>query len=398
VVLAGPLLMQPAPTHRSSSALLHVEIQSPAVLHDLGTAWHDLVARALEPNVFLSPAFALPAFAHLYPRTCRVLTVREAGFDGRLLALMPLVLPPPGRSGLARVPLHVQAALGTPLLDAAAGSDVLAAILGFLRESRPELVGLAFSRLPQDGGVFALAEHAAAQDGAALTIIEPYRRAVLPRGTAFDLHLRAAVTVRRQKELRRQERRLADTGALAFDSVEEPGAVAIATEAFLALEARGWKGARRTALVSQPPLATFVRAMTRGLAQKGQCRIDTLSSGGLPVAMGIVLTSGDTAAFWKTAYDERFASFSPGVHLVLRLTERQLALPAIAMTDSCAIADHPMIDRLWPARMGVADVVLPLRPADDPALVRTLRRDAARRQLRQVLKGAAHRLRGRAPS
>ena len=44
-----------------------------------------------------------------------------------------------------------------------------------------------------------------------------------------------------------------------------------------------------------------------------------------------------------------FASASPGVQLTLALTERQIGT-GVAETDSCAIADHPMIDRIWPDR------------------------------------------------
>ena len=395
VVPAGPLFAPIDAAGASAPETLGVALIPPRDLVDLVPAWHDLAARAVDPNVFLAPDFAVPALAHLYPRACRILIVRKAG---RLLALMPVILPPIGRGGLARGVVHAQAALGTPLLDAAAAAVALEAIVRFLRTTRPDLVGVAFSSLPQAGGVFAHLQRQAAADGAALTILAQHRRAILPRGTPFDAHLRAAVTGRRQKEFRRQARRLADAGALVFSSAETPAAVAAATEAFLALEGRGWKGARATALVSRPKLATFARAMTRGLAQRGLCRIDALHCDGTPIAMGIVLRTGDTAAFWKTTYDERFAGLSPGVQLALRLTARQLADPATALTDSCAVADHPMIDRLWPARMTIVDVVLPLRHSGDAALRRVLRRDAARRRLRQVLKDAVNRLRGRARS
>ncbi len=244
--------------------------------------------RAVDRNVFLLPAFAVPALAHLYARGCRILTVREPGPAGRLLALLPLILPRPGHGGLARVPVHAQAALGTPLLDPASADAALAAIADFLRATAPGVVGLAFSQLPQAGAALAHLERLAAARGASLVTSAAHGRAVLPHGAAFDAHLHAAVTRRRQKELRRQERRLAASGPLTFRSATDPAAVAAATEAFLILEGRGWKGARGTALVSRPKLATFLRAATRGLAQRGLCRIDGLYCGDTPVAMGIV--------------------------------------------------------------------------------------------------------------
>jgi hypothetical protein len=87
--------------------------------------------------------------------------------------------------------------------------------------------------------------------------------------------------------------------------------------------------------------------------------------------MGIVVTTHGRAHFWKTAFNEKFATLSPGVQLTLELTETQLADPRVLMTDSCAAPDHPMIDRLWPDRMSLVDVMVDLHP-DEPASFQTV--------------------------
>jgi hypothetical protein len=49
---------------------------------------------------------------------------------------------------------------------------------------------------------------------------------------------------------------------------------------------------------------------------------------------------------FKTAYDEAYARFSPGMLLQLEnlaLLER----PEVQWADSCAAEGHPMIERLW---------------------------------------------------
>jgi len=49
---------------------------------------------------------------------------------------------------------------------------------------------------------------------------------------------------------------------------------------------------------------------------------------------------------FKTAFDEDYARFSPGMLLQLEnltLIER----PDIYWADSCAVEGHPMIERLW---------------------------------------------------
>jgi hypothetical protein len=79
---------------------------------------------------------------------------------------------------------------------------------------------------------------------------------------------------------------------------------------------------------------------------------------GHPLAATITLRSGDYAWFWKIAYDEDSAKFSPGVQVSLDLTELLLAEPDIARVDSCATADHPMIDHLWRERLALADLLI----------------------------------------
>ena len=53
-----------------------------------------------------------------------------------------------------------------------------------------------------------------------------------------------------------------------------------------------------------------------------------------------------------------FARSSPGVQLALDLTEALLAEPDIARADSCATADHPMIDHLWRERLALTDLLI----------------------------------------
>ena len=52
---------------------------------------------------------------------------------------------------------------------------------------------------------------------------------------------------------------------------------------------------------------------------------------------------------YKTAFDERYARFSPGV-LLQRENLALLDRDGIDWCDSCAAADHPMIDHIWRER------------------------------------------------
>jgi hypothetical protein len=46
------------------------------------------------------------------------------------------------------------------------------------------------------------------------------------------------------------------------------------------------------------------------------------------------------------------------VQLTLDVTEQLLARPDVLRADSCATADHPMIDHLWRERLALADLMI----------------------------------------
>ena len=127
------------------------------------------------------------------------------------------------------------------------------------------------------------------------------------------------------------------------------------------------------------------------MAREGKCRVARLTLAGRPLAMGVVIESRGRAYFWKIAFDEEFRAQAPGIHLLYELTRALCVRADIDMTDSCAIANHPMIDRFWPDRVAIADVAVQLRGAVgfDAAcrfdtLRRGLRASAKRVYLRSV--------------
>ena len=203
-----------------------------------------------------------------------------------------------------------------------------------------------------------------ARDGLRPRVLQSHLRACLDATRDANELLHEALGAKKLKELRRQRNRLADHGAIAFEVARSPDDVRAATEIFLALEASGWKGARRTALIQSEGDAAFIRRATRALAATGQCEIVTLRAGATPVASGVVLRHQDRAFYFKIGVDERFAKFSPGVQLTLELTKHLCDDPAIASADSTASPDHPMINPIWRGRFAIGDVLIPLRRND----------------------------------
>jgi CelD/BcsL family acetyltransferase involved in cellulose biosynthesis len=346
-----------------------------AGLAGLAAEWRALARRAAEPNVFYEPDFALPAAAALAPDTGAVLV--RSGEPRRLIGLFPCRIMR-RRYGL-RLPLlaawtHPFAPLGTPLVDRDA---VAPAITGFLDHLADDARLPKLLLLPcqvEDGPVAAAFASAIKQRGGRSAALGRHQRALLAPGAPRTGYLDAALGSKKRKELRRQRRRLDEAGSVAFTVAREPAEVTAALADFLALETRGWKGRAGTAAAQDGVIRQFIETALADLAAHGQARIARLVSGDRAVAMGILFTSGNGAWFWKIAYDENVARASPGVQLTLDLTEAMLHDGAIDWCDSCATAEHAMIDSIWRERRILADHLIALGPGGDFVLACAIER------------------------
>jgi CelD/BcsL family acetyltransferase involved in cellulose biosynthesis len=354
--------------------------------------WRRLAERALEPNGYHLPDWELAVNASALGRTgvsalsaWSDATLAQDGM-ARLIGLIPVIsmwraykIPLP-----ALVSADPYGTLGTPLLDRDIADDAVARLM---REAqRAGAHALILHDVSVDGAAMKAFTEVLRQGGLRPRLLQSHVRAVLDATRDADELLRDALGAKKLKELRRQRNRLAEHGAIRFDVARTPKEVAPAIETFLTLEASGWKARRGTALMQDDGDAGFVRRATVALAETGQCEIVTLRAGDTPVAAAIVLRHQDRAFYFKLGVDERFAKWSPGVQLTLELTRHLCADPAIALADSTASADHPMINPIWRGRLEIGDVLIPLRPSDpvvsliDAAItLRRLVREAARR-------------------
>jgi CelD/BcsL family acetyltransferase involved in cellulose biosynthesis len=356
-------------------------------------AWRDLSARALEPNVFAEPAFVVSALRHFARADrLRLLFVWQGDATERLIGAMVVRFPRgPLGFGVARVWQSDQAGLAAVMLDRQMGEAAFEAALDWIARERPAIIGLMLPTLSANGPTALAIRATALRRRTRLRPLDARERAVLIGAPHPADGFEASLPKKRLKEWGRQMRRLKERGDVAF----RVAANAAAVEAFLALEAKGWKGAQSTALGADAALAAFTRLMLASLAHDGRLAIHLLELDGEPLAAGLVLRSADRAFYWKTAYAESYAEYSPGLQLTLQLSRVQQRDASIATTDSCAIEGHPMIDRLWPARLALVDCVIAIRPGASPGLELWTAGEAARRRLREAAKRAINPWRGR---
>lgn len=316
-------------------------------------AWNDLADHAVEPNAFAESWFLQPALEQFDPwGRAKCFTL----WDGALLCgLMPVA----AQSQYGRWPmpyvqnwLHHNAFLGTPLVRKGYEQLFWSAYLEQLDREPGQALFAHFNCFTIGGGVVEALEQVCADQKRRFALVQRAERALLERGLSPAAYFEATVRGKKRKELRRQKNRLAEEGVLAFKRDDSADGLAEWTQEFLALEQKGWKGGNGSALACAIETRTLFAEILTGAAAAGRLERLDLRLDDKPLAMLVNFLCAPGSFSFKTAFDEDYARFSPGVLLQIE----NLALleqPKIMWCDSCAAEGHPMIDALWTGRRAV---------------------------------------------
>ncbi|MEO3389329.1 GNAT family N-acetyltransferase [Mesorhizobium sp. CAU 1741] len=358
-----------------------------------------LCARSIEPNIFFNPRFLAPAMPRLEDRDVRLAVIRDGDeYRNRLRLLVPFTVEKPSTPfgvPILRTWSSPFGPLGTPLVDCDDPAGVIDDFFGML--ARPHLNLPKVFVMPEvrlDGPFAAMMNALAESRGLPLEITNRIERPHLRSELDGDAYLKAALNRHHFGEIRRLGRRLAEQGQLEYRVARQPEEVRIAVEAFLALEASGWKGRQQTAMAIDRYRAAFAREAADRLAQDDLCRVHALHLDGQPIASLVVFVESGVAYTWKTAYDEAFAKFSPGTLLMAEVTRTHLEDPNIDVTDSCAVPDHPVLSRLWSERRPLGTIAIGLTRDSERATRRAatqLHRDKQTRNMARILRNRVKR-------
>lgn len=317
-------------------------------------AWDALAERASEPNPFYESWYLLPSLRAFDPRGTVRLLCFEAG--GELAGLVPVRRErryyghplPHWRNWL-----HANAFLGVPLVARGHEDAFWRALLAWADEHAGAGLFLHLARMPAEGAMHRTLADLSREEGRAASTVQREDRAMLRSRLAPEEYLDCSLSGKKRKELRRQHRRLAEEGALTVERTTATSGVGEWVDEFLALERAGWKGDAGSALASAATTERLFRDALEGAAARGRLERLAIRLDGRPLAMLATFLTPPGAYSYKTAFDENFARFSPGV-LLQRENLELLARPDIEWADSCAAADHPMIDHFWRQRRTIA--------------------------------------------
>lgn len=137
----------------------------------------------------------------------------------------------------------------------------------------------------------------------------------------------------RRRKLRRGWRRLADAGRPVVELHTGGDDLDRRLEEGFALEARGWKGAQGTAVLSRPDTRAFYWDAARWAAEAGVLRLWSLRLDDRPIAFIYALAQHDTLYLHKTAYDPDYATYGPGLLLVWHILEHAFSQPGLSRLE-----------------------------------------------------------------
>ncbi|PLK27777.1 cellulose biosynthesis protein CelD [Novosphingobium sp. TH158] len=324
---------------------------SPADLH----AWAQLAQDGSEPNPFFEHWYLLPALKALDKSGAARLLVLEQ--DGGWAGLLPIA----SRKSYYGKPIrhlgswmHANCFLGAPLVARGREAAFWQALLAWA-DGNVEGLFLHLPQLPLDGALFEALRQVLAGKARPAGIVMREERALLQSDLSPEAYLEASMSGKKRKELRRQHNRLSETGRVEFVRDDSDAGLDQWTADFLRLEKAGWKGLNGSALACSADTEALFRDSLAGAAAAGRLERLTLLLDGQPIAMLANFLTAPGAFSYKTAFDEDYARFSPGV-LLQRENLALLERAGIAWCDSCAAPDHPMIDHIWRERRAIGSV------------------------------------------
>lgn len=163
---------------------------------------------------------------------------------------------------------------------------------------------------------------------------------------------------KRHREHRRLSNKLSELGELKFERVDEFMDVLLRFEEFLLLEVKGWKGRKGTSMQRLKKASVFARQAVTDFANAGKCEIFSLRLDDKAIAIVINFHQDGRHYPWKIAFDEEYASRSPGSVLMYHISQEILQRPDFVMADSLAKPGKSWLSAIWHDNTSFNDIII----------------------------------------
>ena len=374
-----------APTLRSSSTnmtsqLWELELVPAFGLNRLSGQISDLAKRSVDQNIFFESTVVMAAWPRLTsllaPSACWMLTLWETiGEERKMRLFMPVRLNTVGfpKQHVLQVLSNEYMPVGTPLLDRECPEEACETLLRLLSDPVLKLPStLDLTHQPCVSKTYSHLKRAIKNLGLKSIETGTYERAALISSGEPDEKMKTVLRPKSRRELRRQLRKLEENHKIEFLVAKTEEDILDAFERFITLELKSWKGRRGTALYNHKKITAFSRQIVAALASEDTCELHTLMCDGYAIGALIMLGKNGKMVPWKMTFDEDFSASSPGMQVMMKATETLLNNKNFIEADSLAIPSHWMMNRIWPDRLMITNLIVSLTPQNNSKAAKTV--------------------------
>ena len=384
----------PRPAPGDADSLRVERITRPARLEALVPQWTALADAALVPAIAQEPAWVLSCMRNLQPDDLESYAVWAPGenrADSPELVGFVTVKAANWQWGLPQGPFKSAVSRhvfdGSPLLHE---QHAAAALASLYREVQSPFL---FESVPVAEPLQSALEAAAEATGRQIRWFDAFVRGVYTCRSSSDDYLKDTHSRGRRNKFRRWRKQLRGDGTLELLALGRGEDLAPWMNAFLELEAKGWKGRGGTAVASSAADTAFFRDALAMLHAEGRLFFWNLARDGKPVAMLFGMRHRRHVSLGKITYDEDHARQTPGALMLLDVMDWAHAQGDIDFIDACGRPGNDMIDALWKERLEVSDCLVSGADCSPAVFGAQCKAESARRALRSTAKTLYHNVR-----
>lgn len=357
-----------AKARRSSHTLTVRLVEAWGELAVIEGEWEQLAGNALERSPSSEAWMLLPALRHLAAgENVRILLIyADSGQEDdkrlKLCGVFPLQISNQYKGlpiRIVRLWNHRYSLSPAPLVHCDFAADCLRELLRWVRSEHPGTTLIEFRELRAESQFFRTLTEVLREEDGGHQVADITTRAFFRRRSSAASYLEGALAnVHHRKELKRQERRLAEMGQLTYRRVRPDEDIAEWLDAFVRLEMQGWKGQQETAFGSKAEDLMYLKEVVTAAAGRGELMLLGLWLDDKPLALKLNFLCGEGGYTFKIAYDEAYSKYSPGMLLELENIRQAHDQPDLVWLDSLALPNHPMVNRVWLDRTAIVTILI----------------------------------------
>lgn len=349
---------------------------TPLELQEFEQPLKDLAKKAISENIFYEDWMLLPAFELLRSKNVTIALV--CSLDKKtLLGVFPLE----AKAGYRHLPIkyyslwrHMHCFLSTPLIRLGWEQECLRVFFSWLSKQTLGRYIFQFDQIAAEGAFFLHLKQFVQQNRLKIDVVESYVRPLLQSTLDGESYMRAAMSSKHLKDLRKKLTKLEQVGVVQYQMLTELNQLGSWLESFLQLEASGWKGRSDTAMRGREKEKLFFSAITANALNQDKLMFLKMSLDDKPIAMHCGFKGGKGAFSFKIAYDESFAKYSPGVLLEMEYIRHIQDHSEIEWVDSCSMPGNVMLSRIWMENRAIASLAVSADSTLSKCLISTVSR------------------------